>query len=268
MSIRLEVASRTDAGLVRKVNEDAIGIDAGAGVMVIADGMAKVQGAEVASRVAARTILQKLSNAAGARPLDELRAAFDAASQAIGERVAREPTYEGMGATAVAAWFSGPKLAVGHVGDARLYRLRKGELRRMTVDHSFVQTQLAQGRVTEEETRQSRSRHLVTRALGASGRTTPDVAEHPVEPGDLYLLCTDGLHELVEEADLAGALTALEPNLELASETLVTLANDRGGADNVSVILVKIGEPEAEVPVSVEKGLLARLRAFFGGGSH
>jgi protein phosphatase len=235
--------------------------------MVIADGMAKRQGAEVASRIAARTILQKLSHAPGTRPLDELRAAFDAASHEIGERVARDPAYEGMGATAVAAWFSGPKLAIGHVGDARLYRLRKGELKRMTVDHSFVQTQLAQGRVTEEETRQSRSRHLVTRALGASGRTSPDVAEHAVEPGDLYLLCTDGLHELVEEADLAAALAALEPNLELAADTLVSIANDRGGADNVSVILVKIGEL-AQEPAPPAPGMLARLRALFGGKDH
>ncbi|MCX7891571.1 MAG: protein phosphatase 2C domain-containing protein [Burkholderiales bacterium] len=263
MTMQLDVASASEAGLVRQVNEDAVGVDAEAGAMVLADGMAKRQGAEVASRLAARTILHKLTHAAGERRLEELRGAFEAASQAIGERIARQPAYEGMGATAVAAWFRDGRLAVAHVGDARLYRLRAGQLKRMTVDHSFVQAQLAQGRVTEDETRRSRSRHLVTRALGAGGRTAPDVAEHPVEPGDVYLLCTDGLHELVEEADIEAALAALEPNVELAAETLVAMANDRGGTDNVSVIVVRARAPEAAAAPRAEPGLLARLRSLF-----
>jgi len=154
------------------------------------------------------------------------------------------------------------QLQVGHVGDARLYRLRGDRLERMTVDHSFLQAQLATGRVTADEARVSRSRHLVTRALGSGDQTHPDIAEHRVETGDLYLVCTDGLHELVDERDIGAALTALDPNAELAAETLVTMANDRGGTDNVSVIVVKIGAPESEPPGERGLGLFARMRAW------
>lgn len=260
----LDVASRTDPGLVRKVNEDAIGIDSGAGVVVLADGMAKRQGADVASRLAVRALLERLAGDAvrQARATASMRSAFDHADRAIGERIAREPALEGMGATAIAVRFKEGQLQVGHVGDARLYRLRGDCLERMTVDHSFLQAQLATGRVTADEARVSRSRHLVTRALGSGDQTHPDIAEHQVETGDLYLVCTDGLHELVDERDIGAALTALDPNAELAAETLVTMANDRGGTDNVSVIVVKIGAPESEPPGERGLGLFARVRAW------
>jgi protein phosphatase len=264
-AIALQVASRSDSGRVRKINEDAVGVDPAARVMVLADGLATRGGAEVASRLAVRSLLDHLREGARGGPgAESMRGAFARAEQAIGEHVAKEPTLAGMGATAVAVRFGERRLQVGHIGDARLYRMRGTKLERLTVDHSFVQTQLATGRVTEDEARASRSRHFVTRALGSGDQAQPDVAEHAIEPGDVYLLCTDGLHELVDEGEIGEALCALAENAELCAETLVTMANDRGGTDNVSVIVARVGDQHAADAMS-RPGFFHRLRALFGG---
>jgi protein phosphatase len=263
-AIALHVATRSDSGRVRKINEDAVGVDPAARVVVLADGLATRSGADIASRLAVRSLLDHLRDMARPAPgADAMRKAFASAERAIAERVASDPALAGMGATAVAVRFGEERLHVGHIGDARLYRLRGSRLDRLTVDHSFVQTQLATGRVTEDEARASRSRHFVTRALGSGDQALPDVAEHAIEPGDVYLLCTDGLHELVDERELADALRALAENAELCAETLVTMANDRGGTDNVSVIVVRVGDERPAHPV-VRPGFLHRLRAMFG----
>jgi protein phosphatase len=260
----LQVASRSDSGRVRKVNEDAVGVDPVARVVVLADGLARRNGADVASRLAVRSLLDHLRDPSQSPPgPDSMRGAFASAEQAIGERVASEPQLAGMGATAIAVRFGENRLHVGHIGDARLYRWRSGRLERLTVDHSFVQTQLATGRVTEDEARASRSRHFVTRALGSGDQAQPDVAEHAIVPGDVYLLCTDGLHELVDETEVGEALGALGANAELCAETLVTMANDRGGTDNVSVIVVRIGD-QAAAADAARAGFFDRLRGLFG----
>lgn len=262
-AIALQVASRSDSGRVRKINEDAVGVDPAARVVVLADGLATRHGADVASRLAVGSLLDHLREIARANATaDSMRGAFARAERAIGERVASEPGLAGMGATAIAVRFGDRRLHVGHIGDARLYRLRAGRLERLTVDHSFVQTQLATGRVTEDEARASRSRHFVTRALGSGDQALPDVAEHAIEPDDVYLLCTDGLHELVDEGELTDALRALAANAELCAETLVTMANDRGGTDNVSVIVVRVGDQGSADAVG-RPGFFDRLRSLF-----
>jgi protein phosphatase len=235
----LEVAARSDIGRVRKFNEDSVATDAARGFVALADGMATAKGADVAAKLATQTLVGQLATAQNIAPRAAAHAAFAAANRAIRERVRADPGLAGMGTTLSALWFRGDRVCIAHVGDSRVYRWRQGRLERLTTDHSFVQAQLAAGQMTTDEARASKSRHLVMRALGAEDQVAPDLGEHEVIADDIYLLCTDGLHDLVDDADLANALEVLEPNLDLAAGTLVALANDRGGRDNISVVLVR-----------------------------
>jgi protein phosphatase len=252
---------------VRKFNEDSVATDAARGFVALADGMATAKGADVAAQLATQTLVGQLVTAQNIAPRAAAHAAFAAANRAIRERVRADPGLAGMGTTLSAAWFRGDRVCIAHVGDSRVYRWRQGRIERLTTDHSFVQAQLAAGQMTTDEARASKSRHLVMRALGAEDQVAPDLGEHEVIADDIYLFCTDGLHDLVDDADLANALEVLEPNLDLAASTLVTLANDRGGRDNISVILVRAktrvaAEPRAE-PES--QGFFGWLRSKMGG---
>jgi protein phosphatase len=236
----LQVASRSDAGRVRKFNEDWIGADAGAGLFAVADGLGPQKGAEAASRIATETVIERLRNHGPLAPRVALREALGLADRAIRDKAGTDPALKGMGSTLSLAWFHHGRVLLGHIGDSRVYRLRGQRLERLTSDHSFLNEQLATGQFTTEELRRSHSRQLVTRALGVSDEVVPDFSEQEVEVGDVYLLCSDGLHDLVEDADIGQALELLQPNLELMAETLVAMANDRGGRDNVSVAVVRV----------------------------
>jgi len=236
----LEVASRSDTGKVRPYNEDSVAADAAGGVAVVADGMAARRGADVAARIATKHLLESLRTQSGATPDRTVRDAFAAVNDAIAREAQANPSMQGMATTVVAAWFRGDRVSIAHVGDSRVYRFRGGQLERLTIDHSFIQEQLNAGTMTTSEARLSQSRHLVTRALGTDDAVAPDLSEHEVRPNDLYLLCSDGLHDLVDDSDIALALESLQPNLELAATTLVHMANDRGGLDNISVVLVRV----------------------------
>jgi protein phosphatase len=264
----LEVAARSDLGRVRKFNEDSVATDAGRGFVALADGMATTKGADVAAKLATQTLVGLLTAAQNLAPRAAAHAAFAAANRAIRERVRGDPGLAGMGTTLSAAWFRGDRVCIAHVGDSRVYRFRQGRLERLTTDHSFVQAQLAAGQMTSDEARASKSRHLVMRALGAEDQVAPDLGEHEVIVDDIYLFCTDGLHDLVDDADLANALEVLEPNLELAAATLVAIANDRGGRDNISVVLVRARARDAAAPAPGPEspGLFGWLRTKMGGG--
>jgi protein phosphatase len=262
----LDVAARSDLGRVRSFNEDSFVTDAERGVVAVADGMGEQKGADVAARLATATLVQSLLAGQNLAPRAATHAAFAAANRAILERARTDPTLKGMGTTLALAWFHGDRVSIAHVGDSRVYRWRGGRLERLTTDHSFVQSQLAAGQMTSEEARVSRSRQLVTRVLGAEDQVVPDLGEHEVLAGDVYLLCTDGLHDLVEDADIGAALEVLAPNLELAASTLVAMANDRGGRDNISVVVVRIDrrrEPKRE-PEREPRGLFGWLRTKLG----
>jgi protein phosphatase len=249
----LEVAARTDIGRVRRFNEDSLAADAGRGFVALADGMAAAKGADVAATLATQTLVGLLVAAPHVAPRAAAHAAFSAANRAIRERARTDPALTGMGTTLAAAWYRGDRVCIAHVGDSRVYRWRTGRLERLTTDHSFVQAQLTAGAMTSDEARASKSRHLVTRVLVA---------------GDILLLCTDGLHDLVDDADLGNALEVLEPNLELAAATLVAMANDRGGRDNISVILVRAKkriEAQAEKE-SEAQGLFGWIKSKMSGG--
>jgi protein phosphatase len=164
-----------------------------------------------------------------------------------------------MGTTIVAGLFYDNSVVVGHVGDSRMYRLRDGVLEAITRDHSLLQEQIDSGMISMEDARQSRNKNLVTRAVGIDADVLPEILVHEVRVGDIYLLCSDGLNDMVSDEDIQSTLYAMQGNLPLAAEQLVQQANDNGGRDNVSVILVKVkGE------FSVPRGWLAELLNWFG----
>ncbi len=248
----LEMAVRTDPGLIRAHNEDAVFADAGLGLAILADGMGGYNAGEVASGMAstllatnfARFIPTCTGHSDGAGDPDfashHLAAEVSAANLAIFNASHSQPQYAGMGTTLVVAWFYDNRVNVAHVGDSRLYRLRGKHFEQLTRDHSLLQEQLDNGMITPEEARVSQNRNLVTRALGVEPVLDVEVHVHDVMTGDILLLCSDGLNDMVEDEDIQLILQTLGGNLELAAEQLVHLANDNGGRDNVSVILIKV----------------------------
>ena len=253
LSDALEIVLRTDTGRVREHNEDAVFANPHLGFVVLADGMGGYNAGEVASSMATTRLASELESALAARaphatdgPGGEafagqcLRDAVADANAAIFQAAQDEAGYAGMGTTLVAALFFDDRVAVAHVGDSRLYRLRDGTLSLLTHDHSLLQEQIDSGLLSAEEARHSLNRNLVTRALGVDPLVEVDLAEHLVLPDDLYLLCSDGLNDMVPDEEIALALQTLSGHLELAATQLVEMANDHGGRDNVSVILVKV----------------------------
>lgn len=248
----LEIAIRTDPGLVRSHNEDAVFADARLGLAILADGMGGYNAGEVASGMACTLLASNFSRLiptcevpAGAGDSEtfarqQLLGEVVTANQAIYNAAQSQPQYAGMGTTLVVAWFYDNRLLVAHVGDSRLYRLRQRQLMQLTRDHSLLQEQIDNGMISAEEARFSLNRNLVTRALGVEPELDVEVNAHDVQPGDLFLLCSDGLNDMVEDEDIKLTLQTLGGNLELAADQLVHLANDNGGRDNVSVILIRV----------------------------
>lgn len=247
----LEVVVRTDPGVVRSHNEDAVYGDAERGLVILADGMGGYNAGEVASGMATTLLADNLMV-----PPPEGRAHKDAASMsathrhlieqvaltndAIYRAAQSQPQYAGMGTTLVIAWFADNMVSVAHIGDSRLYRLRGEEFAVITRDHSLLQEQLDSGMITPEEARFSQNKNLVTRALGVDPEVELELHDYDVLPGDIYLLCSDGLNDMVEDDEIGLTLQTLRSNLELAGDQLIQMANDNGGRDNVSVILVKV----------------------------
>lgn len=240
----LEVVSRSDVGRVRANNEDAILVMADGSWLALSDGMGGYRGGEVASQVAlaaiaelaqARRSVKDLSDA-----LDLMGRAIRAANAAIFNEVARQPSLAGMGATIVSGFFWSGRLVVGHLGDSRMYRLRGLDLLRLTRDHSLVQEQLDLGLIGPDEVASSPSRGRLTKALGVDSQVLPDMACYPAMPGDTYLLCSDGLTDMISDHEMAAVLASPHRGLALCADELVALANARGGNDNISVIIAQI----------------------------
>ncbi|MFN7087007.1 MAG: Stp1/IreP family PP2C-type Ser/Thr phosphatase [Burkholderiales bacterium] len=266
--IVLEVASASHPGKVRSHNEDSIAVDAEIGLAVLADGMGGYHAGEVASSIAVATVragIRKALGGGGAVMLDddveELVAQQVAqANAAIYEAACNEPRYSGMGTTLVMAlWYDG-RLAVGHVGDSRLYRLRGETFAQITRDHSLVQEQLDSGMITREQARHSQYKNLVTRAVGIEPVVAAEVHTYAVEPGDIYLLCSDGLSDMLDDEDIRLVLLSLRASLPLAAERLVRQANDNGGRDNISVVLVRV----VKVLSAQTPGLPGKPQAWLG----
>lgn len=270
LSSALEIVGLTNPGMVRAHNEDAIATQADIGLVVLADGMGGYNAGEVASGIATTLIAEGVKSAmeilsphlpdsTSGKSIAHriLNAEIEKANLAIFQTAQSQPQCAGMGTTLVTALFYDNRLTVAHVGDSRMYRLRGETFEAITKDHSLLQEQIDSGFITPEQARMSHNRNLVTRAVGIDPQLVPELNDFPVELNDLYLLCSDGLNDMVEEEDIALVLKTLRSNLPLAAEQLVQMANDNGGRDNVSVILIHIKDHFA-----AEQGFWARLLAW------
>ncbi len=267
LSEALEIASATDPGMVRSHNEDSIASDASRGLAVLADGMGGYNAGEVASGIATTVItteLQQLLETTPPYAVEEgtgkgiaekmLRDQIAKANTSIYQAAQSQPQYSGMGTTLVMALFYDNRMAVAHIGDSRLYRQRGEVFEQVTKDHSLLQEQIDGGLITKEQARHSANKNLVTRALGIDPVVEPEVHEYDALVGDIFLLCSDGLCDMVADEDISMAVQTLGGNLRLCAQQLIQMANDNGGRDNVSVILVRV---RREFPAP--RGVLAKV---------
>jgi protein phosphatase len=255
MSLRNKIrcVQLTDTGRVREHNEDAIGTNPDTGLLVLADGMGGYNAGEVASGIAVKTVLQLVSEACSRetrnaadpetrmmRQTIVLRDAVARANKLIHQTAKSQPQCEGMGTTIAACLFFDNRVSIAHVGDSRIYRLRRNRFEQLTMDHSLLQELVDKGYYSQEEAQRSTNRNYVTRALGVDAVVQVEVQEDEVHPGDVYLLCSDGLPDMVEDEDIHLTISTFNANLDTVGQQLIQLSNDHGGKDNVSVILAQI----------------------------
>jgi len=271
LSGKIDFAELTDTGRVRDHNEDAIGTNADIGLMVLADGMGGYNAGEVASGIAVQIVTELATEAAIREKLNDidphsglmrqsiiLRDAVYRSNKIIFQTAQSQTHCEGMGTTIVACMFYDDKVSIAHVGDSRAYRLRGGQLDQMTLDHSLLQELVDRGFYSEEEAQRSTNRNYVTRALGVEPTVEVEVHEHDVLPDDVYLLCSDGLPDMVEDDDIHLTISTFNASLDVVGQQLIDLANDHGGRDNVSVMLAQVKEA-----FPAKKGLLAKITGLF-----
>lgn len=250
--MRIASGGKSDVGRVRTNNEDCFRIVDSLNLYVLSDGMGGEAHGEIASALAVETVVKHCLEAEGnpAGPIfgetkagwsdvtKRLSSAVYLANQKIFESAEAHPEQQGMGATLTVACIEGERLSIAHVGDSRAYLLRGGSLQQLTSDHSLVAEQVRRGILTPAEAEQSAMQSVLLRALGSQPKVEIDAEEQPLFAGDLLLLCSDGLTRMVTEPEIAGAIQA-ETDLEKAAEKLITLANEYGGADNITVIIVR-----------------------------
>ena len=268
---KIEFTELTDTGRVREHNEDAIGSNPEIGLMVLADGMGGYQAGEVASGIAVQIVSELAREGADREEREDvdphsglmrqtivLRDAVYRANKIIYQTAQSQTHCEGMGTTIVACMFYDNKVSIAHVGDSRAYRLRGGKFEQITADHSLLQELVDRGFYSHEEAQRSTNRNYVTRALGVEPTVEVEVSEFDVLPGDIYLLCSDGLPDMVEDEDIHLTINTFNASLDMVGQQLVELANDQGGRDNVSVMLAQVNDSFA-----AKKGLLVKLKNMF-----
>jgi serine/threonine protein phosphatase PrpC len=250
---RLRFVGLTDTGKVREHNEDTIAFDADIGLLVLADGMGGYNAGEVASGIAVKTIVNLVReqveredmnvqdrDSGLSRPTIILRDAIHRANKIIYQTARTQPQCEGMGTTVVAALFFDNKITIAHVGDSRLYRQRSDKLEQVTMDHSLLQELVDRGFYSAEEAQRAANKNYVTRALGVEPNVDVEIQEVPVQKGDAYMLCSDGLSDMVEDEDIHLTINTFNDNLDTVAKQLIQLANDNGGRDNVSVVMATV----------------------------
>jgi protein phosphatase len=274
MSLRgkLRFVGQTDTGKVREHNEDTIAFDADIGLLVLADGMGGYNAGEVASGIAVKTIVNLVRESVEREDLripDQatgmsrasiiLRDAIHRANKIIYQTARAQPQCEGMGTTVVSALMFDNKIAVAHVGDSRMYRLRNDKFEQVTMDHSLLQELVDRGFYSPEEAQRAANKNYVTRALGVEPTVEVEIQEVPTQKGDFYVLCSDGLSDMVEDDDIHLTISTFGANLETVAKQLIQLANDNGGRDNVSVVMAHVAE---NFPAN--KGVLDRILGWLG----
>jgi len=256
---KIHMVYHTDTGLVREHNEDSIAINSALGCMVLADGMGGYQAGEIASTIATEEITNEISRRLAQTDLGQqatnspyhhasllLQQAILSANQAIYQSAQDNSEHYGMGTTVVGALFYDNAISIAHVGDSRLYRLRQQNFETLTSDHSVLQELLDHGFYTPEQVRNSPNKNLVTRALGVNPDVEVSLQEQTVQADDIYLLCSDGLNDMLEDHEIATLLMAEQTDLAQTAKALTDAANAKGGLDNISVILaqVKLTDPK------------------------
>ena len=250
---KLEVANFSDAGQKRARNEDSTASDIKLGFAMIADGMGGYKAGEVASAIAVSVVMDQVRQWLATGKPDEvekttgytrgallLKRAIQDANLYIFRTANSEPQCHGMGTTALSVLFYDDRVCVAHVGDSRLYRFRGPAFEQITSDHSLVQELVDRGFLTKEEAVANTPKNLVTRALGIEDRVDVDVIEEKALPGDIYLLCTDGLNDMMSDEEIRLTLSKYSANLVEAGRELVRIANAKGGKDNISVVLARV----------------------------
>lgn len=271
LSQSLQSASLTDPGRVRDHNEDCIESRPELGLYVLADGMGGYNAGEVASGMATSLIADGVQEAWNPRHVERSgrEQCKDMSQKLLSEQILRannaiyttsqnNPECAGMGTTLVVCLFYDNFVAVAHIGDSRLYRLRGDAMEQVTRDHSLLQEQLDSGLITPEEAKLSQNKNLVTRALGIDPTVDPEIHVYETQVDDIYLLCSDGLSDMVDDEEIRLTLITLKTNPNLTVQQLVQAANDNGGRDNISAMLIRVTEP-----FGVPRGWLARIKALF-----
>ncbi len=269
---KLKLVGETDIGKVREHNEDTIAFDPEIGLLVVADGMGGYNAGEVASGIAVKTIVnlvhesveredQRINDPATgmSRSSIILRDAIHRANKIIYQTARTQPQCEGMGTTVVSALFFDNKMAVAHVGDSRLYRLRSDKFEQVTMDHSLLQELVDRGFYSAEEAQRAANKNYVTRALGVEPNVEVEVQEVPVQKGDFYVLCSDGLSDMVEDDDIHLTISTFGANLDTVAKQLIQLSNDNGGRDNISVVMAHVLEA-----FPANKGILDKILGWLG----
>ena len=267
----LEMVSLTHPGMVRAHNEDSVSCEPTCGLVVLTDGMGGYNAGEVASGIAVSVVSTEIKHyLQDARPEDAdaetgedvavvlLRNNVQKANSSIYHAAHSQPQYAGMGTTIVTGLFYDNRVAVAHIGDSRMYRLRDEVFECITRDHSLLQEQIDSGMISKADARMSQNKNLVTRAVGIDAEVEAEIHVHEVERGDIYVLCSDGLNDMVEDGDIADTVRTFRSNLPLMAKHLIQAANDNGGRDNVSVILVKVNGDFA-----APRGLYAKILSWF-----
>ena len=265
--MRIQAGARTDLGRVRKNNEDCYEIEPALNLYVLSDGMGGQAHGEVASKLAVQTIVTHCQQAENSRATpvfgepqpdvsertNRLTSAIHLANRKVYEAAAANAEQNGMGATIVAAWIEGQRLSLAHVGDSRAYLLRAGSLDQLTADHSLVAEKVRVGILTPQEADASELQSVLTRAVGTNATIQVDADEQMLLAGDSLLLCSDGLTRMVTDPEIASTLLT-STSAQEAADRLVELANEYGGVDNVSVIVLRV--------LQKSEGVLERLKVW------
>ena len=255
-----EICTETDPGMTRENNEDAVAVDSLSGLCILADGMGGYNAGEIASGMACAFIKSEMSrwlsqagkNANAKEVKRALEICVQNANHSIFNAANSNPQYTGMGTTLVVGVFQPGRLMLGHIGDSRCYRLRGSDFQQITKDHSLLQEQIDAGLITPEQALTSSNKNLVTRALGVEDAVLLDVTEHRVEEGDIYMMCSDGLSDMVRDHLIADIMLG-HSSLEEKGRQLIAAANEGGGRDNISVVLTHAKQ------AAVKRGLLSRM---------
>lgn len=261
----------TDVGRVREHNEDDVGSRPDIGLWVLADGMGGYNAGEIASGIAVKTVIDMVEAACRTEKRHEvesgtgymrqtivLRDAVHRANKIIHQTAQSQPQCEGMGTTLVACLFFDDRVSIAHVGDSRLYLMRDNRFEQVTMDHSLLQELVDRGFYSPEEAQRATNRNYVTRALGVEPTVDVEVQEMAVSKEDYFLLCSDGLPDMVEDEDIHLTINTFHNDMDTIGEQLVKLTNDNGGRDNISVILVRVLDS-----FPAESRLLGKLRNMF-----